>query len=183
MSAPTPPELVERGKLGTTFIVESLADKYLEHQPVERQCLRWSRTGVDIAPQTLGRSVGAAIDALEPVARMIRDQTRGPGLLATDATGIPVLDRDAPDGIRQGTIWCWTNGRWVSFIYSAQGDSDSVRRFLGEDLGRNVQCDGTNITTLIERAGGLRPGCWRTRDAGSSRLLGPATRSGSRDCA
>jgi len=26
------------------------------------------------------------------------------GLLATDATGIPVLDRDAPDGIRQGTI-------------------------------------------------------------------------------
>jgi transposase len=84
VSAPTPPELVERGKLGTTLIVESLADKYLEHQPVERQCLRWSRTGVDIAPQTLGRSVGAAIDVLEPVARMIRDQTRGPGLLATD---------------------------------------------------------------------------------------------------
>jgi transposase len=160
VSAPTPPELVERGKLGTTLIVESLADKYLEHQPVERQCLRWSRTGVDIAPQTLGRSVGAAIDVLSPVARMIRDQTRGPGLLATDATGIPVLDRDSPDGIRQGTVWCWTNARWVSFIYSAQGDSASVRQFLGEDLGRNVQCDGTNITTFIERAGGLRPGCW-----------------------
>jgi transposase len=160
VSAPTPPELVERGKLGTTLIVESLADKYLEHQPIERQCLRWSRTGVDIAPQTLGRSLGVAIDALAPVARMIEDQTRAPGLLATDATGIPVLDRDAPDGIRQGTIWCWTNARWVSFIYSAQGDSASVRRFLGEDLGRSVQCDGTNITTFIERAGGLRPGCW-----------------------
>ena len=118
--------VVERGKLGTTLIVESLADKYLEHQPVERQCLRWSRTGVDIAPQTLGRSVGAAIDVLAPVARMIRDQTRGPGLLATDATGIPVLDRDAPDGIRQGTVWCWTNARWVSFVYSAQGDSASA---------------------------------------------------------
>jgi len=160
VSAPTPPELVERGKLGTTLIVESLADKFLEHQPIERQSLRWSRTGVDIAPQTLGRSVGAAIDALAPVARMIEEQTRAPGLLATDATGIPVLDRDAPDGIRQGTIWCWTNARWVSFIYSAQGDSASVRRFLGEDLGRSVQCDGTNITTFIERAGGLRPGCW-----------------------
>src|SRR5665213_1111908 len=117
VSAPTPPELVERGKLGTALIVEALADKFLEHQPIERQCLRWSRTGVDIAPQTLGRSVGAAIDALVPVARMIEQQTRAPGLLATDATGIPVLDRDAPDGIRQGTIWCWTNARWVSFIY------------------------------------------------------------------
>ena len=160
VSAPTPPELVERGKLGTALIVEALADKFLEHQPIERQCLRWSRTGVDIAPQTLGRSVGAAIDALAPVARMIEQQTRAPGLLATDATGIPVLDRDAPDGIRQGTIWCWTNARWVSFIYSPKGDSDSVRRFLGKDLDRNVQCDGTNITTFIERAGGLRPGCW-----------------------
>ena len=160
VSAPTPPELIERGKLGTTLIVESLADKFLEHQPIERQCLRWSRTGVDIAPQTLGRGVGAAIDLLAPVARMIEQQTRAPGLLATDATGIPVLDRDAPDGIRQGTIWCWTNARWVSFVYAAQGDSASVRRFLGQDVGRNVQCDGTNITTFIERAGGLRPGCW-----------------------
>jgi transposase len=174
VSAPTPPELVERGKLGTTLIVESLADKFLEHQPIERQCLRWSRTGVDIAPQTLGRGVAAAIDTLVPVARMIQELTRGPGLLATDATGIPVLDRDAPDGIRQGTMWCWTNARWVSFIYSPQGDSDSVRRFLGEDHRRRVQCDGTNITSFLERAGGQRPGCW----SHGRRRLAEAARSG-----
>jgi transposase len=160
VSAPTPPELVQRGKLGTTLIVESLADKFLEHQPIERQCLRWSRSGVDIAPQTLGRSVGTAIDTVAPVAKMIAAQTRRPGLLATDATGIPVLDRDAPDGIRHGTMWCWTNAHWVTFFYSPQGDSNSVRRFLGEDLRRSVQCDGTNITTFLERAGGQRPGCW-----------------------
>ena len=39
-------------------------------------------------------------------------------------------------------------------------DSDSVRRFLGDDLARTVQCDGTNVTTFLERAGGERPGCW-----------------------
>jgi transposase len=88
VSAPTPEQLVERGKLGRTLIVESLADKFLEHQPLERQCLRWSRDGVDIAPQTLGRSVAAAIDLLGPVARVIEEQTRAPGLLATDATCI-----------------------------------------------------------------------------------------------
>jgi transposase len=160
VSAPTPPAIVERGKLGDTLIVESLADKYLEHQPIERQCLRWSRTGVDIAPQTLGRAVASAIDLLSPVAKAIAAQTRSPGLLATDATGIPVLDQDAPEGIRQGTMWCWTNARWVTFFYSAAGDSESVRRFLGEELRRSVQCDGTNITTFVERAGGQRPGCW-----------------------
>jgi transposase len=160
VSAPTPPAIVERGKLGDTLIVESLADKYIEHQPVERQCLRWSRTGVDIAPQTLGRGIAKAIDLLSPVAKAIEARTRSPGLLATDATGIPVLDQDAPDGIRNGTMWCWTNARWVTFFYSATGDSDSVRRFLGDELRRSVQCDGTNITTFVERAGGQRPGCW-----------------------
>lgn len=160
VSAPKPAQLVERGKLGTTLIVEALGDKYLECQPIERQCLRWSRTGVDIAPQTLGRSVAAAIDALAPIARAIVKLTSGPGLLATDATGIPVLDRDAPEGIRQGTIWCWTNAYWVSFVYAAKGDADSVRRFLGNDHRRRVQCDGTSITTFLERAGGERPGCW-----------------------
>jgi transposase len=60
--------------------------------------------------------LAAAIDILSPIARVIEEQTRAPGLLATDPTGIPVLDRDAPDGIRQGTIWCWTNARWVSAI-------------------------------------------------------------------
>jgi transposase len=160
VSAPTPPEIVERGKLGTTLIVESLGAKYLEHQPIERQCLKWSRTGVDIAPQTMGRAVAAAIDLLAPIARTIQTLTSGPGLLATDATGLPVLDRDAPDGIRQGTMWCWTNAHWVSFVYSPRGDAASVKRFLGKDLGRRVQCDGTNITTFLERAGGQRPGCW-----------------------
>lgn len=160
VSAAVSAEIVERGKLGTTLIVEATADKYLEHQPIERQCLRFERAGADVAPQTLGRSVAAHIDLLTPIATVIHEQTRAEGLLGTDATGLPVLDRDVPDGMRSGTIWCWTNALWVSFFYSPVGDSDSVRRFLGDDLARTVQCDGTSVTNFIERAGGKRPGCW-----------------------
>jgi transposase len=174
VSAPTPSAIVEGGKLGDTLIVEALADKYIEHQPIERQCTHWSRAGVDIAPQTLGRSVGAAIDMLEPVAALIEEQTRAPGLLGTDATGIPVLDPTSPEGIRTGAMWCWTNARWVTFFYAPSADSDSVRRFLGDDLARTVQCDGTNVTTFLERAGGKRPGCW---SHGRRRLV-EAARSG-----
>jgi len=114
----------------------------------------------------MGRADATAIDTLAPIATMIEAQTRAPGLLATDATGIPVLDRDAPDGIRYGTMWCWTNAHWVTFFYSPQGDSDSVRRFLGEDLRRSVQCDGTNITTLRSSAReASAPGAGATRGA------------------
>jgi transposase len=176
VSASPPPQIVERGKLADALIVEAVCDKYLDHLPIERQCTRFARAGVEVAPQTLGRSVGAAIDLLAPVARLIEEQTRAPGLLGTDATGLPVLDPTVTDGIRNGTMWCWTNARWVTFFYSAKGDSDSVRRFLGDDLARTVQCDGTSIITFLERAGGQRPGCW----AHARRRLVEAARAGDR---
>lgn len=160
VSAPTPPAIVERGKLGDTLIIEATCDKYLEHQPVERQCVRFARMGIDVAPQTLGRGVTAHIDLLEPIAKLIAELTGGPGLLGTDATGLPVLDPKVTDGIRTGAMWCWTNARWVAFDYSPSADSNSVRRFLKDDLLRTVQCDGTNTLTFLERAGGKRPGCW-----------------------
>jgi transposase len=105
VSAPTPPAIVERGKLGDTLIVEATSDKYLEHTPVERQCTRFKREGVDVSPQTLRRSVAAHINLLKPVARLIEERTRAPGLLGTDATGIPVLDPSVVDGIRIGAMW------------------------------------------------------------------------------
>jgi len=160
VSAPTPAAIVERGKLSDTLIIEATADKYLTHTPIERQCARFAQLGVDVAPQTLGRSVAAHIDLLTPIAKLIEEKTRGPGLLGTDATGIPILDPDTVDGIRTGAMWAWTNARWVTFFYSRSADSDSVRRFLGDDLARTVQCDGTNTLSFLERTGGKRPGCW-----------------------
>ena len=159
VSAPPPPAIVERGKLGDTLIVEATCDKFIEHQPIERQCVRFGRDGLEIAAQTLGRSVNAHIDLLKPVADLIAEQTRAPGYLGTDATGIPVLDPSVTEGIRTGAMWCWTNARWVAFFYAAHGNSQSVRDFLGDDLRRIAQCDGTSVTNCIERAGGKRPGC------------------------
>ena len=115
--------------------------------------------------------------SLPPSVRLfVAQQTRAPGLLGTDATGLPVLDPSAPEGIRNGTMWAWTNARWVAFFYSPVGDADSVKRFLGEDLARTVQCDGTSITNFLERAGGKRPGCW----AHARRRLVEAARGGDR---
>ena len=161
VSAPPPPQLVERGKLSRRFIVEALANKYLDHQPIERQAGNWARSGVDIAAQTLGRSVAIAIDLLAPISALIWSATRGRALLSNDATGLRVLDRDHQDGVRTGTMWCWIgDARWVSFVYAPEGDAESVKGFLGNELARSVQCDGTNLMSFIERAGGKRPGCW-----------------------
>jgi hypothetical protein len=113
---------VERSKLTDTLIVEATCNKFIEHQPLERQCSRFSREGVAIAPQTLGRGVAAHLDLWAPVARTTADLTRGPGLPGTDATSIPVIDRNSADNIRNGAMWCCTNAWSVTFFYSPSGE-------------------------------------------------------------
>jgi transposase len=161
VSAHAPPQIVERGKLGDALIVEAVSNKYLNQQPIERQVRHYARQGVEIASQTLGRSVATAIELLAPLASEIHKETHASALLATDATGLPVLDDDHPMGIRNGTIWCWVGDlRWVTFVYVPTGDAQSVKDFLGKDMQRSVQCDGTSVLSFLEREGGTRPGCW-----------------------
>ncbi len=177
VSAPPPNRIVPKGKLGDTLIVEALADKYLLHLPIERQCTNWARQGVDIPPHTLGRSVTAAIDLLGPVAAYIVEQARRSEILSIDATGIRLLDPEAPEGRRYGTIWCGVgDGMWVSFYYWPAADSDGAASFLGtrDFVGRTVQSDGTPTLNFIERGGGKRPGCW----AHGRRRLVESARSG-----
>src|SRR5260221_12800064 len=159
VSAPVPPELVPRGKLARGLIVEALLDKYVEHQPIERQCTRWARAGTYVGPQTLGRSVAIAIDTVAPIAALVAERTRAAAILATDASGLRVLDREAPSGVRTGTMWCWIgDGRWVSFVFTPDADASGFKSFLKGALGRTIQCDGTSVTNCIEAAGGHRAG-------------------------
>jgi transposase len=178
VSAPVPPELVPRGKLARGLIVEALLDKYVEHLPLERQCTRWDRAGVHVPSQTLGRSVAIAIDTLEPLAKIIEQQTRAAAMLAADASGLRVLDREEPTGARTGTIWCWIgDARWVTFVFTPEADAAGFKSFLGGALARTIQCDGTSVTNCIESAGGKRPGCW----AHARRRFVEAARSGDLD--
>lgn len=188
ISAPTPPEIVERGALGTVLITESACDKFLEHLPIERQARRFLHARVNISPRTLGRAVCALLDLVLPVAEAIHGETQASELLATDATGLPVLDPEHPDNIRTGSVWVWigsgrkasaptelraegndvaaglpsppSDGKWISFVYAPDGRAEHAEAFLGEQRGRIVQCDGTSSLNFIERMGGKRPGCW-----------------------
>ncbi len=163
VSAPPPARIVPRGKLGDTLIVEALADKYLLNVPIERQCSHWARQGVDIPAHTLGRSVSVAIDLLEPIAAGITERMRASDILSMDATSIRLLDPDAPEGRRFGTIWCGIgDGEWVGFTYWANASAEGAEAMVGTSklTGRIIQCDGTPTTNFIERGGGKRPGCW-----------------------
>ena len=71
VSASPPPQIVERGKLADTLIVEAACDKYIEHLPIERQCARFTRAGVDVAHQG---SLGDFEDQAAVQGRLLAEQ-------------------------------------------------------------------------------------------------------------
>jgi len=177
VSARVPAQLVDRGKLGLKLVVECLADRIIEHRPIESLARRLSQLGVPVPPNTLGSSVAAAMRALGPLVELIEARVQGPGMLSADASGVAVLDRDAPNGIRMGTMWCWANEKWVVFDYSASASANAPKDFLAELIQPLVQCDGTPTLSFIEKRGGQRPGCW----AHARRGFVACVRSGERD--
>jgi hypothetical protein len=80
VSASPLPQIVERGKLADGLIVEAVCDKYLEHLPVERQCARFARDGVDVAPAESAAGLGTARNELQRAfrsSRPLRPSSRG----------------------------------------------------------------------------------------------------------
>lgn len=117
--APAPPRVVERGRLGAGLVAQILVSKYLEHTPLYRQRQIYKRCRVSLPRSTLGDAVAAACHLLEPLARRIRERAFAHDILATDDTGLLVLDKSCPKGSRRGVLWPYVAGhRWAYFAYS-----------------------------------------------------------------
>jgi transposase len=173
--APKPDEIVERGTLGTELIVQSLVDHYIDSVPLERIARNARAQGVPLAPQTLGKAIGRAIDLLDPIVRHITHKTLSSLYLEFDATSQRVLDAEHPLGVRTGALWgLLGEHRYVTFMAAPSGHADHLeKRLVGYTLTLSM-CDGSETNNLIERAGARRGGC----HAHARRKLVAAVKSG-----
>lgn len=103
--APLGDKAVSGGRMGTTLVAQVLVEKYYDGLPLQRQVERYARLGLNVAISTLVDQVAWATDALEPLWRAVMEQVLSSKVMHLDATSLPVLDRQAPGGIRLGTIW------------------------------------------------------------------------------
>ena len=62
-TAPPPPQLIPKGRLGVSVWVEILIDKYFSHRPTERLLAQWHLLGLDLAAGT----VADGLRRLEPL--------------------------------------------------------------------------------------------------------------------
>jgi transposase len=140
--APAPPRVVERGRLGSGLVAQILVSKYLEHTPLYRQRQIYRRCRVSLPRSTLGDAVAAACHLLQPLARRIRERAFAQDILATDDTGLVVLDKSSPKGSRRGVLWPYLAGhRWAYFAYSPSREWRWPQEELKEYRGY-LQVDG-----------------------------------------
>ena len=149
--APLGDKVVPGGKMGTALVAQVLVDKYRDGLPLNRQVERFERLGLEVPISTLADQVTWATDAMRPLWHAAMEKVLGSTVMHLDATGLPVLDADAPGGIRQGGVWGYV-GSDVS-----DGDAQHTALCLYTSTGkRHGQRDGElGPAEMLERRIGL----------------------------
>jgi transposase len=70
--APAPSHPIPRGFAGPNLLAMVLVNKFLLHQPLNRQSKTYAREGIEIDVSTLADRVGACVVALDPIIEAIR---------------------------------------------------------------------------------------------------------------
>ena len=119
--APIGDKLVPGGKFGNALVIDMLVGKYSDGLPLHRQKERYARLGLEIAVSTLVDQVTWVTDLLRPLWRAAIAECIGSKVMHLDATGLPVLDRDASGGKRLGALWGYVGDNVAAYIYASTG--------------------------------------------------------------
>jgi transposase len=89
--APAPSHPIPRGFAGPSLLAMVLVNKFLLHQPLNRQSKTFAREGIEIDVSTLADRVGACVVALDPLIDAIRIHVMSAERIHADDTTVPVL--------------------------------------------------------------------------------------------
>jgi transposase len=135
-------KVMERGLPGPGLLAAVVISKGQDSQPLYRQSDIHGRSHVHIPDSTLGDWFAFAAEVIRPVAQMITRQVFLSFMVNADDTGLRVLDRDHPKGVKRGHIWAFVGDRrYVAFHYAANWKPEHPAQLLAAYRGF-VQGDG-----------------------------------------
>ena len=142
-TAPVPARIVPKSKLSDEFIIEALAKKFQQHQPVYRQCAVLAENhGIELSRATLTSGILAAGDLLRAVVRAQADELRKTSYLQADETPVPVQTGENPGRNHRAYLWEYSRpGGPVVFDFQMGRGREGPETFLKGFRGI-LQCDG-----------------------------------------
>jgi transposase len=160
---PVADKVIDSGLPGPGLLANVLVAKYAEHQPLTRQSETYKRAGVELRPSTLADWVGASTELLAPLAQRILQHALASHVLQSDDTGLKVLDRDAPHGIKRGHVWIYVgDAKWAAFVYTPDWKGEGPQSVLAERKGWLLVDGYAGYDALFqgEAATAVEVGCW-----------------------
>jgi transposase len=145
-TAPTPAQIVPKGKLSNEFIIEVLVRKYQLHLPVYRQCAALAEDfGIELDRKTLTDAVLAAGGLLQAVVRAQRLELLSGSYLQADETTVPCQTGEKTGRNHRAFIWEFSEpGGRVVFTFEMGRGREGPRQFL-EGFRGKLQSDGYGV--------------------------------------
>jgi transposase len=161
--APVPEKVIPKGRPGTSLLAHVVISKYADHLPLNRQCKIYLREGVDLSISTLAEWVAAVHKIIAPLAERCAFYALAAHVLQADDTGIKVLERDAPGGIKRGHLWGYIgDATWAAFNYTPTWEKEGPQNFLRTRRGWLVADAYAGYDGLYKRSDAIvvEVACW-----------------------
>jgi transposase len=143
VTAPAPAQIVPKSKLSNEFIIEVLAQKYQQHNPVYRQqAVLADDHGIELSRKTLTDAILAAGSLLRPVVQAQKVELFAGGYIQADETTMPCQVPEKTGRNHRAYMWEYSRpGGVVIFDFRMGRGRDGPAEFLKGFVG-TLQCDG-----------------------------------------
>jgi transposase len=165
--APLGDKVVEGGAYGSRLVADLVVGKYRDGLPLHRQGQILGRLGLDIPSSSMADQIHWATELLCPVWRQLIEDVLAAKVMHLDSTGLPVRDRDRPDGIFVGSLWGYVGDQTSAvYLYTSTGKKLGQRegeigpeQFLARRTGYTVADAATIFDKSFERPELIEIGC------------------------
>jgi transposase len=165
--APLGDKVAAGGAYGSRLVSDLVVKKYWESIPLNRQNEALERLGLSMPSASMSDQIQWATELLQPIWRHLLAVVLQAGVMHVDGTGLPVRDRDSPNGLVTGALWGYVGDESSAvYLYTSTGKKSGQRegeigpeQFLSLRKGP-VVADASNLfDTSFARADLIEVGC------------------------
>jgi transposase len=156
-TAPAPVKLFEGARYSIDFAIEVAVDKYLDHQPLERQVRTMRREGLVVESQTLWDQLERLARPLAPGYEALVQYVLSRGVIGADETRWPLLGKNEAS---RWHAWSVVAPDAVAYRILEGRSTEEAKQVLGGYRGV-VVCDGYAVyRSLAKTEGFALAHCW-----------------------